>query len=68
MSPGWLAAMVQVPAVRNVPVVPETVHTALVDEAKATGKFEVAVALSVKGVPMVCAPGLLKVMVCEALP
>ena len=56
--------MVQVPVVRNVACVPETVQTLAVVEAKATVRLEVAVAESVSGVPTVCAPGLLKVMVC----
>jgi hypothetical protein len=39
--------MVHVPAVTRVMVVPETVHTEVVVEAKLTGRFEVAVALTV---------------------
>src|SRR4051812_48691564 len=43
--------MVQVPVVTNVAVIPETVQTAVVSEAKLTGKLELADALSVSGVP-----------------
>ena len=55
--------MVQVPVVTMVAVVPLTVQTLVVCELKATVKPEVEVATSVNGVPMVCVPGLLKVMV-----
>ena len=58
--------MVHVPAVRNVACVPETVQTPVVVEAKATVRLEVAVAESVSGMPTVCEPGLLKVMVCAS--
>ena len=57
--------MVQVPAARKVAVVPETVQTLAVVEVKLTGRPELAVALSVSGVPTVCAPGLAKVIVCD---
>jgi len=55
---------VQVPAVRNVAVVPLTVQVLVVCEAKLTVKPELAVATSVSGVPTVCVPGLLNVIVC----
>ena len=42
------------------------VHTAGVLLAKVTGSVEVEVAVKVGLVPKFCAPGLLKVMVCEA--
>ena len=57
--------MVQVPATRNVAVVPETVQTLAVDEAKLTANPELAVAESVKGVPTVCAAIALNVIVCD---
>jgi hypothetical protein len=55
-----------VPAARKVAVEPETVQTPVVDEAKLTVRPEVAVAERVSGVPMVCAAGVAKAMVCEA--
>jgi len=45
--------MVQVPEVSIVAVVPETVQTLDVVEAKLTGKLELAEAESVSGVPTV---------------
>ena len=45
--------MVQLPAAMKEAVVPETVQTFVVDELKATGKPELAEALSVKVVPAV---------------
>lgn len=62
--PGWFASIVQVPAIRNVAVVAETVQTVVLAEVNVTGRPEVAVAISVRGVPTDCVPGLLKVMVC----
>jgi len=59
---------VQVPAVRNVAVVLEIVQTLVVVEVKVTVKPEVAVAVSISGVPTNCAPGLLKVIVCVPSP
>jgi hypothetical protein len=41
--------MVHVPTATNVAVLPETVQTDVVVEAKLTGRLEDAVALSVKG-------------------
>ena len=64
--PAWLASMVQVPAVRNVAVVPETVHMLVVVEVKLTARPELAVAESVSGVPTVCAAIVGKVMVCAS--
>jgi hypothetical protein len=58
--------MVQVPVVSMVAVVPETVQTLAVVEAKLTAKLELAVAESVSGVPTFCAGIAPKVMVCEA--
>ena len=50
---------------RKVAVVPLTVQTLVVLEAKLTVKAgAVVVATSVSGVPTVCVPGLAKVMVC----
>ena len=47
--PGWAAWIVQVPVVISVTVLPLTVQTAGVSEAKLTGKPEEAVALTVNG-------------------
>ena len=58
--------MVQVPEVRNVTVVPETVHTLGVVEVNVTVRPLVEVAESVIGVATVSAPGLAKVMVCAS--
>ncbi len=52
------------PAAMKVAVVPETVQTPVVLEAKVTGSEEVAVALRVSGVPTVCAAMVGKVIVC----
>ena len=57
--------MVQVPEAINAAVAPETVQMLLVVEVKVTAKPDVAVAESVSGVPTVCIPGLLKVIVCD---
>ena len=59
--------MVQLPVVTRVAVVPETVQTNGVREAKLTVNPELAVALTVKGVaPYVTAGRVAKVMVCGA--
>ena len=58
--------MVQVPEVSIVAVVPETVQTESVVDAKLTASVELAEATSVSGVPTVCVPGLAKVMVCAS--
>jgi hypothetical protein len=55
---------VQVPAVRRVAVVLETVQTLGVVEVKVTARPEVAVALSVSGVPTIWTGMAPKVMVC----
>jgi hypothetical protein len=47
------ATIVQVPAPANDAVVPDTVHTLVVDEAKATVKPELAAALKFSVVPAV---------------
>jgi hypothetical protein len=47
--------MTHVPAETIVAVVPETVQTDVVVDAKLTGKPELAVAESVSGVPTFCA-------------
>lgn len=49
----------------KVAVTPLTVHMLVVVEANDTGSPEVADADNVSGVPTVCAPGLLKVIVCD---
>jgi hypothetical protein len=48
-SPACVAWMVHVPTATRVAVVPDTVHTGAVNEAKLTGKLEEAVALRAKG-------------------
>lgn len=55
--------IVHVPVVRNVAVVPDTVQTLVVDDVKVTGSPELAEATSVNGVPTVCVPIELNVMV-----
>lgn len=67
LLPACEATMVQVPAVTNETVVPDTVHTLAVDEAKPTVKPELAVALNVAVVPAVGLAIAGKLMVC-ALP
>lgn len=57
--------MLHVPAVRNEAVVPETMQTAVLLEAKLTARLEVAEADSISGVPNVCVAMALNVMVCE---
>ena len=52
------------PEAANVAVVPLTVQTLVVCEAKETVNPELAVATNVNGVPTVCVPGLLNVIVC----
>ncbi len=47
--PAWSAAMVQVPVVRSVTLVPATVHTSSVVELKLTARPEEAVAPTVTG-------------------
>ena len=67
MLPAWLAASVQVPALTNASVLPLTVQTAGVLDAKPTTRLDVAVAISAAGaVPKVWLPGDRKVMVCAA--
>ena len=62
--PACVAWMVQVPAVRSEAVLPETVQTAGVVEAKLTGKPELADAERVKFVPVYWIPVIAgKVMV-----
>ena len=60
--------MVQLPVVTklNTPAL-VTVHTSVVDEVKLGAKPELALAVKVGLVPMLCAPGLLNVMVCEPI-
>jgi len=62
--PAWFASMMQVPTVRKVAVAFETVQMLVVVEVNVTARPELAVAESVRGVPTVCVPGLLNVMVC----
>ncbi len=56
--------MLQVPEATNVAVVPDTVQTAVLLEAKLTASPEVAVAFKLSGVPTCCALIVPKVMVC----
>jgi hypothetical protein len=56
--------MVQVPAIRNVAVVPDTPQTVAVVDVKATANPELAVAARVSGVPTVCVAMAAKVMLC----
>ena len=58
--------MVQVPCVSKLAVVPATVQTEAVEEAKLTGKPEVALAESVSVVAAVCVAIALKVIDCAA--
>jgi hypothetical protein len=63
--PAWDATISQLPAETRVTVVPDTVQTNGVREAKLTVNPELAVALTVKGVaPYVTAGRVAKVMVC----
>ncbi len=64
LSPACVAVILQLPIALNVAVVPETSHTLWVDDVYVTARPEVAVAVSVKGVPTICVPGLEKVIVC----
>jgi hypothetical protein len=59
-----VAVMVQLPETRNAALFPDTVHTVGVVDAKLTVNPELAVALSVKGVPTVCAAIVPNVIVC----
>ena len=68
MLPGCVAWIVHVPEAINVAVVPLTVQMLVVCEANETASPELAVATNVSGVPTVCAPGLLKVIVCGIRP
>lgn len=64
-SPAWLAATVHVPLVNNDKVVPVTLQTLGVVEAKATGRPEEAVATRVAGATLsTWVPGEAKEMVC----
>ncbi len=68
LFPACVARIVHVPAATNVAVVPLTVQTPVAVELKETGNPEVAVAVSVSGVPTLCVPGLLNVIVCAVGP
>jgi hypothetical protein len=56
--------MVQVPDANNEAVVPDTVHTLVVDEAKLTGKAEVAVATNCSVPATACVGMVGNVIVC----
>jgi hypothetical protein len=68
LLPACEAKMVQVPLAINEAVVPDTVHTLEVDEAKATVKPELAVALKVAVVPAVGLAIAGKLMLCASPP
>src|SRR5271157_1344492 len=64
LLPACVAWIVQAPAAMNVAVVPLTVQTPVVVEAKDTASPELEVAERVNGVPTVCVPGLAKEIDC----
>jgi hypothetical protein len=65
--PAWLAVMEHVPTARMVTVLPDTVHTEVVVEAKVTANPELAVALMVNGAaPSETLLNAPNVIVCEA--
>jgi hypothetical protein len=67
--PGWLAVIEQVPAETRVTVLPETVQTGAVVDAKETVSPELAVALTVNGlVPNATLPSDPKLIVCDVVP
>ena len=67
LLPAWLASSVQVPAATSAKLVPPTVQTPGVAEAKLTTRPDVALATKGAGaVPSVWLPGELNVMSCEA--
>ena len=67
--PAWLATSVQVPAATSVKVLPLTVQTPGVLDAKLTASAEVELATSAAGVvPSVWLPGDTKVMLCAPAP
>ncbi len=64
LLPAWVASIEQVPCATNVTVLPETVQTVVVVDAKLTASPEVAVALTVNGAaPKVCAGSVAMVIV-----
>ena len=65
LFPPCVAWMVQVPGLVREAVVPDTVHTPVVSEAKLTVKLELAVADRLSWVPCVWLAMGLKVMVCD---
>ena len=69
LLPAWLALMEQLPTATSVSVLPLTVQTLGVVEAKLTASPELAVAASAGGVvPSVWLPGEAKLMVCAPAP
>ena len=65
--PAWLAVIEQEPPATIVTVLPATVQTEVVVEAKLTGRPELAVALTVNGAaPKLTLPSAPKVIVCAA--
>ena len=57
--------MVQVPELINTRLPSDTIQTVDVDELKDTVNPEVAVATKLPGLPMVCVPGFVKLIVCD---
>ena len=67
LLPAWLAWMVHLPPATSVTVLPETMQTDGVVDAKLTGRPELAVALTVNGAaPYVTEARAGNVIVCEA--
>ena len=67
LSPDWLAAMIQVPTEMAVTIAPETVQVEDC-ELKVTASPEEAIAVKVLDAPTIKEEGVLKVMVCGAIP
>lgn len=65
--PDWFAVTVQLPTAKEVNTFPVTVHTDGVVLAKATGRPELALAVSDIVAPTVCGPGEAKVIVCAVI-
>jgi hypothetical protein len=62
LLPTWLAVIEQMPAATVVSVLPDTVQTPVVVDAKLTARFDEAVAESSAVVPTVLADGCANVM------
>ena len=69
MSPAWVAVIEQAPGATIVTVEAETVQTAMVVDAKLTGRPEDAVAVRAKGAdPKAALESGANVMLCEPMP